>query len=647
MNRLITIFEYNYNKFNILMKNSLIILLFFSIKAYAFDCICNTKSININVVCDSVKITFNYKPYRISIWKGEKLVENRTTIWNPKSDFKKYWKNYDIGFFSLLNDTVFILYNQGSATVYAWNIITDSIKIVAGGKGFGKLNTQFSFIDGLSINRKDSTLFIGDANNFRVMSWKIGDTIGKVVAGITANSRQDKYDLKKLSFIDDVCFVDDTLFIAESKRIVKRRLSDTLFQIIGKLDNYPKFITSKINIFKNDVFLGSQIVAPYIGASYLLQYNEKDSVGSIALGVKDANIPGIQFKICTTFSIDGLGNFYIREQDRVYKYSLKDTVGQFILGYKSTNTLNSFDSVITNYGGLALDCNGNIYTGDATEYGIKRFKNEISNTFFISDTGTYKMKLYFFDGDSLIKEFIRSPSLELTLGKDKTLCDSSFLIIPEITNSIGNIEYFWQDGSIKNIYIAKSTGNYNCIINDSLCKVKDSVFVNFKEHPHFMLLQDILMDCEKKPILIKLDIDSIPILWNDGSINKIREIKDTGNYNYVINHECSIFKDTFNVQLTEDCDCELVLPNIFTPNGDGKNDYWFVKNNCASVYNIEGIYVYNRYGELVFQTKTMDTWDGTYNGQSQPAGTYIGTVKVMRSKTNKLITKTVNINLIR
>ena len=111
------------------MKNSLIILLFFSIKAYAFDCICNTKSININVVCDSVKITFNYKPYRISIWKGEKLVENRTTIWNPKSDFKKYWKNYDIGFFSLLNDTVFILYNQGSATVYAWNIITDSIKI--------------------------------------------------------------------------------------------------------------------------------------------------------------------------------------------------------------------------------------------------------------------------------------------------------------------------------------------------------------------------------------------------------------------------------------------------------------------------------------------------------------------------------------
>ena len=144
-----------------------------------------------------------------------------------------------------------------------------------------------------------------------------------------------------------------------------------------------------------------------------------------------------------------------------------------------------------------------------------------------------------------------------------------------------------------------------------------------------------------------MDIDSIPILWNDGSINKIREIKDTGNYNYVINHECSIFKDTFNVQLTEDCDCELVLPNIFTPNGDGKNDYWFVKNNCASVYNIEGIYVYNRYGELVFQTKTMDTWDGTYNGQSQPAGTYIGTVKVMRSKTNKLITKTVNINLIR
>jgi gliding motility-associated-like protein len=63
------------------------------------------------------------------------------------------------------------------------------------------------------------------------------------------------------------------------------------------------------------------------------------------------------------------------------------------------------------------------------------------------------------------------------------------------------------------------------------------------------------------------------------------------------------------------------ITNAFTPNGDGINDYWQIKNiqNYASAT----VQVFNRYGQLLFESKGYARpWDGTYNGQKLPAGVY-------------------------
>ncbi|MDB5007180.1 MAG: beta-propeller fold lactonase family protein [Mucilaginibacter sp.] len=65
----------------------------------------------------------------------------------------------------------------------------------------------------------------------------------------------------------------------------------------------------------------------------------------------------------------------------------------------------------------------------------------------------------------------------------------------------------------------------------------------------------------------------------------------------------------------------VVIPNAFTPNGDGINDTWNIKNlesypNCL-------MEIYNRYGEKVYSSIGYGIpWDGTYRGASLPAGTY-------------------------
>ncbi len=65
----------------------------------------------------------------------------------------------------------------------------------------------------------------------------------------------------------------------------------------------------------------------------------------------------------------------------------------------------------------------------------------------------------------------------------------------------------------------------------------------------------------------------------------------------------------------------IVVPNAFTPNGDGINDVW----NIQSLIDFPQclVSVYTRNGSLVFQSRGYGKpWDGTYNGSPVPTGTY-------------------------
>jgi len=65
----------------------------------------------------------------------------------------------------------------------------------------------------------------------------------------------------------------------------------------------------------------------------------------------------------------------------------------------------------------------------------------------------------------------------------------------------------------------------------------------------------------------------------------------------------------------------ITIPNTFSPNGDGINDYWQI--DALITYPQSLMQVFDRYGQLVFKSEGYSTpWDGRYNGQPLPAGTY-------------------------
>ncbi len=66
----------------------------------------------------------------------------------------------------------------------------------------------------------------------------------------------------------------------------------------------------------------------------------------------------------------------------------------------------------------------------------------------------------------------------------------------------------------------------------------------------------------------------------------------------------------------------LFMPNAFTPNGDGKND--FIGPVWQHEFQLENFSVYNRWGQLLFRSSDPNArWDGQWNGVPQPAGTYV------------------------
>ena len=66
---------------------------------------------------------------------------------------------------------------------------------------------------------------------------------------------------------------------------------------------------------------------------------------------------------------------------------------------------------------------------------------------------------------------------------------------------------------------------------------------------------------------------------------------------------------------------ELVIPNTFTPNNDGTNDSWMVRN--IEFHPESKVEIFNRWGTKLYETAGyQNDWGGTYNGKNLPVDTY-------------------------
>ncbi len=164
---------------------------------------------------------------------------------------------------------------------------------------------------------------------------------------------------------------------------------------------------------------------------------------------------------------------------------------------------------------------------------------------------------------------------------------------------------------------------------------------------------DSLIDIPQNPLTAGFTIDTnnvfdAPVHFEDASSSStpiVEWIWDFGDGNDLVDSTGSVeYKydsvGTFQAKLivTDENGCRdtvsrpikiregIRIPNVFTPNNDGTNDHFKIKNSGVRAYRLE---IFNRWGEKIFSTNGPNVdWDGTTAGdRPAPEGTYYFTLR--------------------
>jgi len=217
---------------------------------------------------------------------------------------------------------------------------------------------------------------------------------------------------------------------------------------------------------------------------------------------------------------------------------------------------------------------------------------------------------------------------------DSVICKASDITFIGNFTSIGNIGETWYFGngdSIVNVnpvtYAYDITGTYTVSVMAHFRSCRDTgMSKSFTIHssPSVNLGGDTSICAGSAPITLG-DINGqssqASWTWNTGQTTPTITIVAPGLYYVVANTDGCTSTDSILVQN----DCYMDIPNVFTPNGDGLNDYFYPRQLLTRGLTTFKMNIYNRWGQLIFETTTLDGagWDGKLNGVDQPEGVYV------------------------
>ncbi len=157
------------------------------------------------------------------------------------------------------------------------------------------------------------------------------------------------------------------------------------------------------------------------------------------------------------------------------------------------------------------------------------------------------------------------------------------------------------------------------------CEEESAAFrLDFHTYAEFPELALDSTTCEDPNIILPLEsfVESFEFyLDGDFVANPVR-ITDHGDYRLSLVQTCDSLDYGFSIDQLG-CMPDITIPNAFTPNGDGLNDFFSFE--IAGIVNEYDMRIYNRWGELVFQSNEATTfWDGRHKGQAvSGAYTYV------------------------
>lgn len=218
-----------------------------------------------------------------------------------------------------------------------------------------------------------------------------------------------------------------------------------------------------------------------------------------------------------------------------------------------------------------------------------------------NNTASIAIGAYYYVDDVLVKEICTPKDSSITLCKGNTVTlssDENTIVSWALESAPNTVISTDPELDVSPQVTTRYIATYAC--------GETSVFeVIVRAQPTYTLGKDTTL-CAGETLSFNAATDDGDYTWQDGSTNPVYTITHPGNYSVTITNSCGTLTDAIAVT---PCCTEGIIPNLITPNADGKNDTFDI--GCLGNGDYELI-IYNIWGAKVYQNPAYrNDWGGS------------------------------------
>ncbi len=230
------------------------------------------------------------------------------------------------------------------------------------------------------------------------------------------------------------------------------------------------------------------------------------------------------------------------------------------------------------------------------------------------------------EGDATQFKISLTPSLEFDLQSLENECYGSPISLFADVPFSG--EYVWETPNGEfiedQIYIKLNStfddsGIYNIIFTDDFgCQIDSFLNIEIAPSPIVNLGNDSMFCLENSFYILAGNFENYT--WQDGSNSSDFLVENYGNFSVEVMNEWGCFgRDS--ITFSTNCSTELYVPNAFSPNEDGENDFFKAYGIEVVNFNLK---IFDRWGAFLFESNNIELgWNGYFKGKRKENGVYV------------------------
>lgn len=231
------------------------------------------------------------------------------------------------------------------------------------------------------------------------------------------------------------------------------------------------------------------------------------------------------------------------------------------------------------------------------------------------------------------------PRLNMQFDKINPSCidENSGEIISHVNGGVAPYKYYWNDGSLDSLRKKLTAGIFILNLEDAnKCHLIDTILLEEMKKGNLQVLPKDTVINYGNTIRLNFNFDQNikKFIWTPSTylsctqcLNPLSTPKDEINYILsLIDSDGCEYRDTIHIALIYNP--KIYIPNTFSPNGDGLNDYLEIFG-LDQIQEIEELTIYSRWGEQIYSIKSNKNfisnqfWDGRFQNELVNPGVFV------------------------